>query len=138
MIRLHYDMIFIYTCYLIYALFHWVKGRGLDRYKDSFNYWLSHSRQAVERAFGMLTQRWGIFWRPFLDNYSISNYILLHLVIQCCCRVAIVAVSFIFFIPFTFLLCSHVIGFFLTISKSHRLNFLHCLCFLCSCSKFKN
>jgi hypothetical protein len=23
-------------------------GRGLDRYKDSFNYWLSHSRQAVE------------------------------------------------------------------------------------------
>ena len=40
-------------------------GRGLDRYKDSFNYWLSHSRQAVERAFGMLTQRFGIFWRPF-------------------------------------------------------------------------
>ncbi len=40
-------------------------GRGLDRSKDAFNYWLSHSRQAVERSFGMLTQRWGIFWRPF-------------------------------------------------------------------------
>jgi len=36
-------------------------GRGLDRYKDSFNYWLSHSRQCVERGFGMLTKRWGIF-----------------------------------------------------------------------------
>jgi len=41
-------------------------GRGLDRYKDSFNYWLSHSRQCVERSFGMLTKRWGIYWRPFL------------------------------------------------------------------------
>jgi hypothetical protein len=41
------------------------KGRGIDRYKDAFNYWLSHSRQAVKRSFGILTQRWGIFWRPF-------------------------------------------------------------------------
>jgi len=81
-IRLHYDMIFIYTCYLIYALFHWVKGRGLDRYKDSFNYWLSHSRQAVERAFGMLTQRWGIFWRPFLfsfDRWSLVTLVTMKL-----------------------------------------------------------
>jgi hypothetical protein len=31
------------------------QGRGLDGYKDSFNYWLSHSRQCVEQAFGMLT-----------------------------------------------------------------------------------
>jgi hypothetical protein len=44
-------------------------GRGLDRYKESFNYWLSHSRQCMERAFGMLTKRWGIFWRPF--NFSL-------------------------------------------------------------------
>lgn len=48
-------------------------GRGLDRYKDSFNYWLSHSRQCVERSFGMLTKRFGIFWRPFqfaFDRWS--------------------------------------------------------------------
>jgi hypothetical protein len=47
--------------YVLHLLFPF-QGRGLDRYKDSFNYWLSHSRQAVERAFGMLTQCWGIFW----------------------------------------------------------------------------
>jgi hypothetical protein len=29
-------------------------GRGLGRWKDSFNYWLSHSRQSIERAFGEL------------------------------------------------------------------------------------
>lgn len=40
-------------------------GRGIGKYKDSFNYWLSHSRQCIERAFGMLTMRWGIFWRKF-------------------------------------------------------------------------
>jgi hypothetical protein len=39
-------------------------GRGLivsDPYKDSFNYHLSAMRQCIERAFGILTQRWGIF-----------------------------------------------------------------------------
>ena len=35
-------------------------GRGLGRWKDAFNYWLSHSRQSIERAFGMLVMRWGI------------------------------------------------------------------------------
>jgi hypothetical protein len=44
-------------------------GRGLDRYKDSFNYWLSHSRQTIERSFGILTQRWGIFWRAFTFSF---------------------------------------------------------------------
>jgi hypothetical protein len=70
------------TCYLIYALFHWNKGRGLDRYKDSFNYWLSHFRQAVEHAFGMLTQRWGNFWRPFLflfDRWSLVTLVTMKL-----------------------------------------------------------
>ena len=47
-----------------------MSGRGLDIYKDSFNYWLSHSRQAIERAFGMLTQRWGIFWRIFRFSFD--------------------------------------------------------------------
>jgi hypothetical protein len=49
-------------------------GRGLDKYKDSFNYWLSHSRQIVERSFGMLTQHWGIFWRIF--TFSLHRWSL--------------------------------------------------------------
>lgn len=40
------------------------KGRHLSVEKDSFNYHLSLHRQVVERAFGQLVQRWGIFWRP--------------------------------------------------------------------------
>jgi hypothetical protein len=49
-------------------------GRGLDPWKDAFNYWLSHSRQAVERGWGMVTQCWGIFWCIFrfaLDHWSL-------------------------------------------------------------------
>ena len=45
-------------------------GRGLGKYKDSFNYWLSHSRQAIERAFGMLVMRWGILWRKFVFSFE--------------------------------------------------------------------
>ncbi len=45
-------------------------GRGLDRYKDSFNYWLLHSHQTIERAFGILTQRWGILWCPFSFSFD--------------------------------------------------------------------
>lgn len=39
-------------------------GSNLGMYKDSFNYHLSRMRQCIERAFGQLTGRWGIFWRP--------------------------------------------------------------------------
>ena len=45
-------------------------GRGLGRWEDSFNYWLSHSRQCIERAFGMLVARWGVLWRKFEFSYS--------------------------------------------------------------------
>jgi hypothetical protein len=45
-------------------------GRGIGRWKDSFNFWLSHSRQCIERAFGMLIKRWGIFWRPLTCSYE--------------------------------------------------------------------
>lgn len=44
-------------------------GRGIGVWKDSFNYWLSHSRQTIERAFGMLVARWGIYWRKFRFAY---------------------------------------------------------------------
>jgi hypothetical protein len=64
LISFFYDFIYCVTN----DLFH--LGRGLDRFKDSFNFWLSHSRQAVERAFGILTQRWGIYWRIFRFSFD--------------------------------------------------------------------
>jgi hypothetical protein len=42
------------------------RGRGLGKWKDL----LSHSRQSIERAFGMLTMRFGIFWRKFRFAYE--------------------------------------------------------------------
>lgn len=45
-------------------------GRCLGLWKDSFNYHLSAMRQVIERAFGLLTQRWGIFWRPLRVSMS--------------------------------------------------------------------
>lgn len=45
-------------------------GRGIGKWKDAFNYWLSHSRQCIERAFGMLVKRFGIFWRAFSFHYE--------------------------------------------------------------------
>jgi hypothetical protein len=40
------------------------KGRNFPVYKDAFNNYLSLNRQVIERAFGLLVQRRGIFWRP--------------------------------------------------------------------------
>jgi len=56
-------------------------GRGIGIWKDAFNFWLSHSRQAIERAFGMLVQRWGIFWRKLRFAYERWP-----LVINVCCK----------------------------------------------------
>ena len=39
-------------------------GHSLDEWKDAFNYYLSAMRQCIERAFALLTQKWGVFWRP--------------------------------------------------------------------------
>jgi len=39
-------------------------GRNLGVWKDSFNFHLSSMRQCIERSFSVLTQRWGILWRP--------------------------------------------------------------------------
>lgn len=44
------------------------KGRNLPVHRDAFNYYLSLNRQVIERAFGLLVQRWGIFWRPLKVN----------------------------------------------------------------------
>ena len=45
-------------------------GRGLPPGKDSFNYHLSSMRQCIERAFALLTNRWGIFWRPLQCHFD--------------------------------------------------------------------
>jgi hypothetical protein len=44
-------------------------GTGIGAAKDSFNYHLSVRRQVIERAFGILTKRWGIFWRPVICGF---------------------------------------------------------------------
>jgi len=38
-------------------------GRG-DRWRDAYNFYLSSLRIHIEKAFGMLPWRWGVFWRP--------------------------------------------------------------------------
>ena len=69
-------------------------GRGLGTWKDSFNFHLSVMRQCIERSFALLTQRWGILWRPLrcefikwpliltvcakLHNYCLDANIPLH------------------------------------------------------------
>ena len=45
-------------------------GRGLGCcWKDSFNFYLSVMRQCIERAFAILTQRWGVLWRDIRCSY---------------------------------------------------------------------
>jgi hypothetical protein len=46
------------------------RGRNLSPYEDSFNFHLSQHRQVIERAFGILTQRFGIFWRPLRVQFK--------------------------------------------------------------------
>jgi hypothetical protein len=45
-------------------------GQGIGSEKDAFNYHLSSMRQCIERAFGVLTKRWGVFWRPLSCAYD--------------------------------------------------------------------
>jgi len=40
------------------------KGNNISREQDICNYYISRNRQVIERAFGILVQRFGIFWRP--------------------------------------------------------------------------
>eukprot|EP00187_Rhodella_violacea_P010368 CAMPEP_0174912604 /NCGR_PEP_ID=MMETSP0167-20121228/79870_1 /TAXON_ID=38298 /ORGANISM="Rhodella maculata, Strain CCMP736" /LENGTH=685 /DNA_ID=CAMNT_0016157263 /DNA_START=155 /DNA_END=2213 /DNA_ORIENTATION=- len=57
------------------------RGRNLDIWRDSFNYHLSLHRQCVERAFGILVARWGVFWRPLK-----VAFVRIPLLIRVCCR----------------------------------------------------
>jgi len=45
-------------------------GRGLNPWRDSFNYHLSAMRQCIERAFALMTQRYGVFWRMLRCDFS--------------------------------------------------------------------
>lgn len=57
------------------------KGKTLPVEKDAFNYYLSLHRQCIERAFGLLVRRWGIFWRPL--SVSMQHRAL---VVRVCCK----------------------------------------------------
>ncbi len=53
----------------------------LTESQDAFNYHLSLQRQVVERCFGLLVWRWGVFWRPLNVSFgSIKD------LVACCCR----------------------------------------------------
>jgi hypothetical protein len=54
------------------------KGQNLSVEKDAFNYCLSLNRQVIERPFGILVQRWGIFWRPLrlsMHNQGVAIHV---------------------------------------------------------------
>ncbi len=57
------------------------KGRDLTPEKDTFNYFLSLNRQCIERAFGILVQRWGVFWRAMRVAFH-----RIPLIITVCCK----------------------------------------------------
>lgn len=48
----------------------WPGGGKGDRWKDSYNFYLSSLRIHIEQAFGMLIWRWGVFWRPLRVPFS--------------------------------------------------------------------
>lgn len=64
-------------------------GRGLGKWRDSFNYHLSAMRQCIERAFGLLTRRFGIFWRPLQCDHS-----RWHLVVRVCAKLHNLCIDF--------------------------------------------
>ena len=51
-------------------------GRNLEKWKDSFNFWHSNARITIECAFGILTSRWGIFWRPLNCSIVLATRIV--------------------------------------------------------------
>jgi hypothetical protein len=57
------------------------RGKNLPPEKDAFNYMLSKQRQCIERAFGILVKRWGIFWKAL--TIKLSN---IPMVIRTACK----------------------------------------------------
>ena len=66
-----------------------IAGSNLEAAPDSFNFHLSQLRINVECAFGMLVQRWGIFWRPLrckFDRLAVVVTCAMKLHNLCVCR----------------------------------------------------
>ena len=42
------------------------KGKNLSLERDAYNFYQSSQRIHIERAFGILTARWGVLWRPLV------------------------------------------------------------------------
>jgi hypothetical protein len=57
------------------------EGSGLDEYKESFNFYHSQVRITIERAFGLLVQRFGILWSPIKYEINFTAEI-----VHACCR----------------------------------------------------
>jgi hypothetical protein len=57
------------------------EGSGLDDLKESFNFLHSQVRITIERAFGILVQRFGILWSPI--KYELG---FIAEIIHACCR----------------------------------------------------
>lgn len=55
-------------------------GKNLPTDKDCFNYWKSSARIHIEKAFGILVARWGIFGRPLHLRVAKSAQV----VVVCC------------------------------------------------------
>ena len=51
-------------------------GRYLERKKNVFNYRLSLARRVVEKAFGILTQRFRVFLRPIAVRVDVADKIV--------------------------------------------------------------
>ena len=64
-------------------------GRNIGTWRDSFNYHLSSMRQSIERAFGLLTRRWGIFWRPLQCDYG-----RWHIIARVCAKLHNICIDF--------------------------------------------
>ena len=58
-----------------------IGGNRLSPAEDGYNYHLSRMRQNVERAFGLMVRKWGIFWRPL--SFAYDRW---HLAITCCAK----------------------------------------------------
>jgi len=51
-------------------------GAGATEEEKIYNYRLSRSRPCIENAFGILTQRWRIFFKPIkITVKNVENYI---------------------------------------------------------------
>lgn len=47
-----------------------ISGRNLSPEQDAYNYFQSSGRIHIEQAFGQLTSRWGILWRPIRHKWT--------------------------------------------------------------------